>query len=361
MFIDKLIILLMSLLLADFIQVISIFSDFGVLYLVCAFLLLIFLSFLKVIKKVYVESSLLLLFALLLGLAVNVSLDSNLGLAKSLAIIASVFLFLFNIRLFLDEIKIQSFINFLVLIALLKLVFFLIFVDVSVLELVKNPSETRFSYSTYFNPIYLARSCGLGVLAALFLNKNAGMKALVISFLLLGMYISGSRGPVLALLIVVFLYVLQRDDLSTMFKYLMQFFLAIIVFFALDSNLILRNNDGVESAFEDRFLLIIQAYELFTNNMLIGAGLGSFSNVSYLGHPHNIILELLSETGIVGLLIFMALVIKGLKKMEINFFGLALMYVLINAMFSGSIVNNIGVIWFSVLCYRYKKQRALFA
>jgi len=350
----------MSLVITDFVQVYSIFSEFGNFFNIGAFIAIIVLSLLKVMEKVYIEKNIFIALLLLLGLTVHVYPDSALGLVKSLAIVASVFLLILNIGLFNNKIYVDFFVNTLVFISLLKLVIFIITVNVSFFQLLSNPSETRFSYSFFFNPIYLARSCGLGVIAALFMNKNYVVKFFIISCLLLGMYISGSRGPILALLMITFIYVIQREGLSAIFKILVQLIFVMIFFIALSSNFIIRNNDGVESAFEDRFLLIFQAFELFKHNIIIGSGLGSFSSVSYLGHPHNIILELMAETGLLGTVIFMAVVIQGLKKVDNNFFWFSLVYILINSMFSGSISNNIGLILFSVFSTRYQVQRNQF-
>lgn len=65
------------------------------------------------------------------------------------------------------------------------------------------------------------------------------------------------------------------------------------------------------------------SWGLFKENILFGGGLGSVSKLlsfssdklkGYIVHAHNIPLQLLAETGIVGLTAFLALVLSGIKK-----------------------------------------------
>jgi len=54
-----------------------------------------------------------------------------------------------------------------------------------------------------------------------------------------------------------------------------------------------------------RDVLFAWAYEHWQEAPIFGNGLGSFSLVTHLEYPHNIVMEFLSETGIVGLLLFL--------------------------------------------------------
>lgn len=54
-----------------------------------------------------------------------------------------------------------------------------------------------------------------------------------------------------------------------------------------------------------RDVLIRYAYDFWLEAPLFGNGLGSFSLVTPLNYPHNIVMELLCETGVVGLLLFL--------------------------------------------------------
>lgn len=357
MSIDRVSILLLALLVTDFVQVYSVFNENGSLFNIIILTLVILSSLLRSLNKVMIEAKVLFVLSCLMMLALNVDYDTNLGLVKSLAIFAISIFLLFNIRIFDKSENIRYFTNVIVILSLTKLLVFVITVDTSIFRMLSDPSQTRFSYSFFFNPIYLARSCGLGFIAAFFMGGTIQKKLLIMFAFAFGLYISGSRGPLLALSVVVLLYLLKLKHMSLAFKILTTILFSVATLGVFKSNFFLRSHDGVETAFGDRAELITKAYQFFLENMLLGSGLGSFSNVSYLGHPHNIILELLAETGIIGLILFMVLILIGLTKRSNEFFWLSLIYIMINSLFSGSIANNIGLLVFSVACLRCQVLR----
>lgn len=63
-----------------------------------------------------------------------------------------------------------------------------------------------------------------------------------------------------------------------------------------------------------RQLLYLQALNIFQNNPLTGAGIGGFHAITGEGWPHNFFLEILCETGIIGLLMLLVLVVATLAK-----------------------------------------------
>src|SRR5699024_173557 len=120
---------------------------------------------------------------------------------------------------------------------------------------------------------------------------------------------------------------------------------------------VLLNSSGggaSASARTDRFNAAI---ELWKGNFLIGNGFGSFgeyygSNIVH-DYPHNLFLELLSELGLVGLLVFGALLLVALirfiklgKMKDIrnnNLYvtvAIAFLVIFINSMVSGDINGN---------------------
>lgn len=83
-----------------------------------------------------------------------------------------------------------------------------------------------------------------------------------------------------------------------------------------------------------------------SKSILIGYGLGSFSkefsNEDKRLYPHNIILEIFFELGIIGLLLMLGLVITNIKIFKsflTNFALLAVIILFLNAMKSSSIVD----------------------
>lgn len=79
-------------------------------------------------------------------------------------------------------------------------------------------------------------------------------------------------------------------------------------------------NFGGDSAIHTRIASYKIAWEMFSESPIIGKGLGSFNGYNNLEwtkiqkYPHNIILEILAELGIIGLLIFTVLFIVIIKS-----------------------------------------------
>lgn len=74
-----------------------------------------------------------------------------------------------------------------------------------------------------------------------------------------------------------------------------------------------RMTDVGEGADNNRFYLWNHSIEMFLNNIMFGAGLGAVAQT--YGHAsHNTYLELLSETGIIGFIIYVTFFYKMFKK-----------------------------------------------
>lgn len=65
---------------------------------------------------------------------------------------------------------------------------------------------------------------------------------------------------------------------------------------------------------EGRQYLFLEAITIFQDNPLIGAGIGGFNALTDDEWPHNFFLELLCETGLVGTIILLTIVITALYK-----------------------------------------------
>jgi len=84
-----------------------------------------------------------------------------------------------------------------------------------------------------------------------------------------------------------------------------------------------HTQDYLESDATTRLLLWVSAWDLFTHSPVIGAGWGNFTGVYGLDDPlfepgkvgaHNIYLQLLSETGLVGFVTFLYLVAQSWRQ-----------------------------------------------
>lgn len=233
------------------------------------------------------------------------------------------------------------------------------------------------------NPIWYSRHLGMFCIIGLFLGRlsyETYKKAFYYSFSILMfiyMFKSGSRAPILALMcsIILAYIILQLKKRKVNFKFLIKLaFVVLILFLAviiiinyLSEDLKLRITSQSRSSKISGFIrifLAIDSFQLFKNNPLFGVGLGGFtqSTMGRFRYPHNIFLELISETGLIGLILFSTILvrcflnsIKLLKNHNMKttgfeftvFLVILSSYTMINAQFSGDIASN-AYIWFSI-------------
>jgi O-antigen ligase len=160
--------------------------------------------------------------------------------------------------------------------------------------------------------------------------------------LLSGLVISSARGPLIfyifSILVVTMLGFKSNQNVNKKFRtsyVLISVSLLILiitnagVFQSVIS--LLQNTIGRFSAFlsstggesvSTRLELYYQAIDMFSENIFIGYGLGSFglyvTGMDVKLYPHNILLELLSETGVVSVLILFMFVLSLFKKLINN-------------------------------------------
>lgn len=228
------------------------------------------------------------------------------------------------------------------------------------------------------NYIALARAGGLGLLTTVVFLLPTSRKPLL-RLALSGMAAlqlwaalsAGARGPALALFLsFVFFFILsvrgfpsiRIERYALLLGALMLCVLTILAVIGEDlfSTLAFRTQvlvvEGGSSALT-RFALYREALGLWSRSPIWGNGVGQFS-VAVAGedirlYPHNIILELGAETGLIGVLIFVAMlgvafvkplftldIRKGLAKTVTRYLLVACCFALLNAMVSGDINDN---------------------
>lgn len=209
------------------------------------------------------------------------------------------------------------------------------------------PSE-RPGFKTAFGSNYLALGRATGI-SSLFLLYGFFPKRSKISLKILGgillilnllaLFLSGARGPALSflgvVLILTFFAFLPRisKDKMKIFKIGIAFFLILILVFSLFPELFSRTISRIKViikqekggvSFSKRIKAWRFATRAFFEHPISGVGVGGFS-VYFSGkdlrkYPHNIILEIASELGIIGISSFLALffftlfLIKKLKR-----------------------------------------------
>jgi hypothetical protein len=220
----------------------------------------------------------------------------------------------------------------------------------------KLPSENR--VSSFFGSEYISGSfivkffLPLSLFIYFFYLKKKIILFLILSFFAISIILSGDKAPVFSLITIL---ILSSIIIEKKFFYITTFFILIFLIFFLsktntrwnliynlfsigsnketiikvdDKNYIEAKNSG---SFYQKFTYILDdsqhlpkfltAYKLWKDNIFIGTGINGFrfncANVELEGykeekcstHPHNYYLEFLSETGLIGLFLFIFCII----------------------------------------------------
>ncbi|MEH7119241.1 O-antigen ligase family protein, partial [Neobacillus vireti] len=189
----------------------------------------------------------------------------------------------------------------------------------------------------------LLPSC-LGLIYLAFNKKYSNKVELLLYFLLLltafkFLIFSGSRGAVFS--IFVYLYVLIINKLKTRAtKITFSFIVIILIYyfvFYLDKIILQVNNflliynidiewldrsirqmDSDAGLLSNRDQLYEGAVKLISEHPIFGIGIGNFDSI-YGIYPHNLVLELMVEFGLVGTIIFIFIIIMGyIKSLKSN-------------------------------------------
>ncbi len=159
----------------------------------------------------------------------------------------------------------------------------------------------------------------IGLTSKLF-GKSRKIKilcAIVISLCLYGVFLSGVRGPLISIIVGLTLYFLI---LSIHRPRVLVGVGAIAILLLVTSNTwypsaakVLPNIGGYRLqaitqglSTQDRLERYQVAVKLFTQHPLLGVGTDGYAQFTNLGYPHNIFLEVASENGLIGLIIFIS-------------------------------------------------------
>lgn len=211
------------------------------------------------------------------------------------------------------------------------------------------------------NPIWIARYLGFLFILALFIVKKRSSNFFIYGYMLLlflYMITAGSKGPIVAMIggSIVFL---ASENISSSLKTL--FFIALIIVILV---LLLNTVDFFSSQFfidrfsskstsaEEREEFIDLALHFFgVLSFLFGTGTGNFGYLAYhrdtREYPHNIVVELYFENGVISLVLLTLIYISVIKnyrliskspKMRLLF--AMFIYFALNSMFSGDLLGN---------------------
>lgn len=178
---------------------------------------------------------------------------------------------------------------------------------------------------------FIALAASVILLVLLSFNFNIKLKDIRISKRLLGFL---SLSP---LIIIIFVYVYQKGFLNSMLH-----------------RLSALTQDGGGASVEARSGLASVALRMWKESPLFGNGVGSFpiylTGIDSRMYPHNIFMEMLSETGVVGLFLLVTLIIISVlplvktKKVALNNSQIIVvligLFLLLNANSSGDLNDN---------------------
>lgn len=245
------------------------------------------------------------------------------------------------------------------------------FMDLSTyLNPIKAQSIMKRSEDITLNNILLARQVGHGIIfsivGALFLYRHRAINAVLgisIVFLFLCLIVINERGPFYGLLIIPLSWlIISRISRFSFLRKIPKFqtviMLAVLSYYVTDfiGRFYLRLEHGLSS--ERRIIIYKDAIAHFLDNPVIGSGYG-YSN-THLGSSsaHNIILQIGVDNGIIGIVIFSAVIaltliyataiLKGTPKEELKYLTLLVLtlflYDFLQAQVSGDI-NAGGILW----------------
>lgn len=181
---------------------------------------------------------------------------------------------------------------------------------------------------------------------------------IIVGFSLIIMLRSGSRGPLLALIGVLAVWLIGASKKKAQ-NLIILFLISIIGYLSLEYIMQAINNispvlfDRFEyrastGQFEDRNPLYIYAFNSFLESPLIGKNFGIYSSLNEMAYAHNLFLDSIMQLGIIGGLMIIYIVWKtiikiiNLIKFKSDYFwiGLILMQEIMSIMVSGSIYTN---------------------
>jgi O-antigen ligase len=228
----------------------------------------------------------------------------------------------------------------------------------------------RFSVSVQQGPIQLGRDSATGALIAMFLvlssrpGRVRTCAFVALPLCLISLIAAGSRGPTVAFVVgLVTLLALVSTD-RVVRRRLAALAAALVVAAVLvplvvpgsaigrSFSTILGSASGLSS--NGRSLLWAHAYASLVQHPLLGIGTGGFASLN-LGYtyPHNILLELGLELGVLGLLAFVTMMAgtgarlarmwretRLNERLEVSLVIALLLTAVVNALFSGALPDN---------------------
>lgn len=307
-------------------------------------------------KKINIQINNYLRFFIILFIIVTFSFlfnsEGDFAQRKYLLFFCSGFL----LTLFSSSIKVESY-NFIYIQFIIYSILNFIFLSALLIN-IQDVEIYRWTLIKEFNMdvIYFSRSLGLGIIASFFYFKNKIYLLIISISLFYLMYLLNEIGPILAVFVCILMFYSRKNK-----KYFFaSTFLSLLLFINIIT--IYIPDLSIENIINDpRVEIYSRNAGYFTENPIIGIGVAGIIHIQ--GHyqsAHNIIIEIATEYGFLGLIPFMIMIFilfnKFIKNKNLSFSYIWL-YSFIIVQFSGDISLN-SLFWFVSAVYMIipKKQ-----
>lgn len=217
-------------------------------------------------------------------------------------------------------------------------------------------------------PDYLSISAFLATSVFLFLKDRGIVNYILKIGALLAILILGGRGPFVISVLLLVIYYSTILIKGSFLKNLIVYSVVVFTLFMLSVEFSLHERtfdrlaslvvDPTDSYLNPRYPMWVFAWESFLDKPLIGHGIGSFGlhflNIDMRAYPHNLVLEILFESGLVGLallLIFGIRLFKFLNFANVHLeLKLILVFFLLDFMKSNSIEDlRVFLMWIGIV------------
>ncbi len=326
--------------------------------------------------------SIYFLFLLYIYLSIQYSLDKLYGQEKFI----SFFIVSFPILFFSDIIiknkidyinMLESLVNLAIITGLITII--CIYIDTGKFTARLGTTEAQkiqFLGTSLSVSIWFGRRMVLGIIASivlLFVNPSK-KKYLKMVLLCIFSLLSISRGPILSLIVILILICIQerkkiKSNLIVIIPIIFLLIILLIYFYKDIEIIFFRIFNYSDKNVSSRIEALIIGLKSFISTPVMGIGLGGYKFLNpILKYPHNIILEIMVELGLIGLsfigILFSVLSInfykvyinKKIKAKKIFLFPIYIfIFSIINGLVSGNLVSNEYIFFSMVLLFISKE------
>lgn len=187
-------------------------------------------------------------------------------------------------------------------------------------------------------------------------GKNRFLLLLLLPFLTVLMLSTGSRVSFISLILGIAIFLLNKKNIASVKKIIFTIFASTLLLliwslFLKNSLVVERLSSSInEGDLSYRDVIWLSLFDIISNNFIWGVGKTGYAEIIGDFSPHNVILEVLCYTGIIGLTIFLIFFIRILvnayksMKNEYDLLPMVLIVPIIGMILSGQIFDQ-KIVW----------------